>query len=73
MERPPFDPVRGAFAILFLVVLGSLFLGIGVEIGCIYGIADLCSRGAGLKEVIGDIVALVALMLGASRKGPPSE
>jgi hypothetical protein len=70
---PPSDPVlRGVLWILVLIVSGTIALGFGIEVGCFYQIEALCTKGAGLKDMMGDILALIALMLGL-RKVPPRE
>lgn len=75
MTKQPFDLLRGAWIILLIIVAGSLLLSIGIEAGCVLKIPDLCNRGSGIADIMGQVVAIIALMLGARRPppAPPSD
>lgn len=69
---PPDPVIRGVMWILALIVAGTLILSIGIEVGCFYQVEALCGKGSGLKDLMGDILALIALLLGL-RKAPPHD
>jgi hypothetical protein len=59
--------------ILIIIVAGSLLLSGGIEVGCFYERQTLCEKGGNLKDMLGEIVALVALLLGFKKDKPPEE
>jgi hypothetical protein len=69
MSHEPFDPVKGAFIVLILLVAGVLSSSAFIFVGCFYSIAALCDRGAGIKDVTLEIITVLAIILGA-RKSP---
>jgi len=58
--------------ILVLLVGGALVLSAGIEAGCFLDKAALCERGGGIKDILSEVVALIALLLGLRRR-PPDE
>ena len=59
--------------LLIIIVVGSLLLSGGIEVGCFYEHAALCEKGGNLKDMLAEIVALIALLLGFKRDKPPEE
>jgi len=69
----PLDPlVRGVLIVLVLIIVGAMLLSGGIEVGCFYEKQTLCEKGGGIKDILSEVVALIALLLGL-RKTPPNE
>lgn len=63
------DPVKAAWIILILFLLIVFAQTLMIFLACaVWGIASTCDRGAGVKDVMLEVLTAVAILLGASRK-----
>lgn len=53
------------------VIVGSLLLSAGIEVGCFAHVTELCQKGANLGDILAQVVAVIALMLGTRRPPDP--
>jgi divalent metal cation (Fe/Co/Zn/Cd) transporter len=71
-QKPPFDPVWGAW-ILLLVLVSSVLLGQAlVFLGCVLHSEAMCSRPLGNLTQIGmEVLTAIAILIGLGRPPKP--
>jgi hypothetical protein len=68
----PFDPIRGAWWLLVMLVTSILLQQLLVFAGCVVGVQSMCTRsGETLAGVSGEVLAAVALLIALGR--PPTK
>jgi hypothetical protein len=68
----PFDPVKGAWVLLMLLVGAVALQQVLVFTGCVLGVQAMCTRtGENLAAVSGEVLAAVALLIALGRQPPP--
>ena len=69
MAHDPFDPVRGAWIILIMLIGAVIMQPVLVFAGCMLGAQAMCTRsGENLVEITGEVLVAVALLIGLGRK-----
>lgn len=66
--RPPFDPVRGAWILLMLMIVAVFANSVFIFIGCLEHIEAACNRsGVQLRDLGTELIAAVAVLIAARR------
>jgi hypothetical protein len=72
VANSPFDPVKGAWVLLLLLIVAVLLQQVLVFVGCLFGVQAMCTRtGENLSSVAGEVLASVALLIALGRMPPP--
>jgi hypothetical protein len=71
MPGGPFDPVRGAWLLLAMLVGAVLLQQVLVFAGCMMGVEAMCTRsGENLVSITGEVLAAVAVLISLGRRPP---
>jgi hypothetical protein len=63
--KPPFDPVRGAFVLLFAMTLGLIANSLMLQVGCaVFQVTSMCERSTdNMKDVALELITAIALLV----------
>lgn len=69
--KPPFDPIRGAWVLLFAMVLGLIANSLFLLYGCsVLQVAAMCERNTdNLREISMEVITAIALLISQRRGG----